>query len=99
MTSRSHGLRNPTVNSKELFHARWPDRRITDFQATYHDIVENECTIPVYDMCGNREKLSVSLQTAEFRADGGGTRLIHTKQGTYLTGGVNAVKSHQHDTA
>lgn len=86
------------VGGKERFHARWPDGRITDFQATYHDIIENERIVLVYDMFHNAEKLSVSLQTLEFRPEGKKTRLIHTEQGSYFTGGVEAVKGREHGT-
>jgi uncharacterized protein YndB with AHSA1/START domain len=86
------------VGGKERFHARWPSGMTSDFQATYHDIVENERIILVYDMFHNGDKLSVSLQTLEFRAEGGGTRLIHTEQGSYLVGGAEAVASREHGT-
>jgi uncharacterized protein YndB with AHSA1/START domain len=86
------------VGGKERFHARWPDGRVTDFQATYHDIVENQRIVLVYDMFHNDEKLSVSLQTLEFRAQGDQTRLIHTEQGSYFAGGVEAVRGREHGT-
>jgi uncharacterized protein YndB with AHSA1/START domain len=86
------------VGGKERFHARWPSGMTTDFQATYHDIVENARIILVYDMFHNTQKLSVSLLTLEFRAEGQATRLIHTEQGAYLTGGDEAVKSREHGT-
>lgn len=86
------------VGGRERFHARWPDGKVTDFQAIYHDIVENERIILVYDMFHNGDKLSVSLLTLELRAEGDGTRLIHTEQGSYLTGGVEAVKGREHGT-
>lgn len=86
------------VGGKERFHARWPSGMVTDFQATYHDIVENERIILVYDMFHNGDKLSVSLLTLELRAEGDRTRLIHTEQGCYLTGGDEAVKSREHGT-
>ena len=86
------------VGGKERFHARWPGGRVTDFQATYRDIVENERIILVYDMFHNGEKLSVSLQTLEFRAEGERTRLLHTEQGSYLTGGAEAVQGREHGT-
>jgi uncharacterized protein YndB with AHSA1/START domain len=86
------------VGGKERFHARWPSGMTTDFQATYHDIVENERIILVYDMFRNDTKLSVSLQTIEFKAEGSNTRLIHTEQGSYLTGGTEAVEGRQHGT-
>ncbi len=86
------------VCGQERFHARWPDGKVTDFQATYHDIVENERIVLVYDMFHNDEKLSVSLQTLEFRPEGEKTRLIHTEQGAYFTGGIEAVKGREHGT-
>ena len=87
------------VGGRERFHARWPDGRVTDFQAVYHDIVQNERIILVYEMFHNGEKLSVSLQTLEFVAAGRQTRLIHTEQGSYLTGGAEAVQGREHGAA
>lgn len=86
------------VGGRERFHARWPNGMVTDFQATYHDIAENARIILVYDMFRNGEKLSVSLLTLEFRAEGDRTRLIHTEQGSYLVGGAEAVRSREHGT-
>ena len=86
------------VGGKERFHARWPSGMVTDFQAIYHDIVENQRIILVYDMFHNGDKLSVSLLTLELRGEGDRTRLIHTEQGSYLTGGEEAVKSREHGT-
>lgn len=86
------------VGGKERFHARWPSGTVSDFQATYHDIVDDERIILVYDMFHNGEKLSVSLLTLELRAEGERTRLIHTEQGSYLVGGDEAVKSREHGT-
>jgi uncharacterized protein YndB with AHSA1/START domain len=71
---------------------------VTDFQATYHDIVEDERIVLVYDLFHNGDMLSVSLLTVELRAEGDKTRLIHTEQGSYLTGGDEAVKGREHGT-
>ncbi len=88
------------VGGRERFHARWPSGMVTDFQAVFHDIVEDERIILVYDMFHNGDKLSVSLQTLELRPEGEGrTRLIHTEQGSYLVGGAEAVASREHGTA
>lgn len=87
------------TGGKERFSGRWPSGMVTDFQATYHDIVANERIILVYDMFKDGEKLSVSLQTIEFRAEGRGTRLIHTEQGSYLIGGAEAVTSRERGTS
>lgn len=86
------------AGGRERFHARWPSGMITDFDATYHDIVENERIILVYDMFHNGAKLSVSLMSVELRPEGNGTRLTHTEQGCYLTGGDEAVKNREHGT-
>jgi uncharacterized protein YndB with AHSA1/START domain len=86
------------VGGTERFHARWPSGMVTDFQATYHDIVENERIILVYDLFHDQNKLSVSLLTLEFRAEGDNTRLLHTEQGSYLVGGVEAVQGREHGT-
>jgi uncharacterized protein YndB with AHSA1/START domain len=86
------------VGGRERFHARWPSGMVTDFQAVYHDIVDNERIILVYDMFQNGNKLSVSLLTIELRSEGERTRLIHTEQGAYLTGGRDAVAGREHGT-
>ena len=83
----------------ERFRARWPSGLISDFQATYHDIVENERIILVYDLFHDETKLSVSLMTLEFRAEGDQTRLLHTEQASYFSGGMDAVSGREHGTA
>ena len=55
------------IGGKERFCARWPSGLVTDFQATYHDIVENERIVLVYDLLHDDAKLSVSLQSIEIR--------------------------------
>lgn len=52
----------------------------------------------VYDLFHGDEKLSVSLQTIELRAEGDGTRLLHTEQGSYFSGGQDAVGGREHGT-
>lgn len=87
------------VGGKERFHARWPSGMESDFQAVYHDIVENERIVLVYDLFHDTEKLSVSLQTIELRPEGGKTRLLHTEQASYFSGGIEAVQGREHGTA
>lgn len=87
------------VGGMERFRARWPSGLISDFRATYHDIVENERIILVYDLFHDDDMLSVSLMTLEFRAEGDRTRLLHTEQGCYLSGAEEAVKGREHGTA
>jgi uncharacterized protein YndB with AHSA1/START domain len=83
----------------DRWHARWPGGRVTDFQAQYRDIVENERIVLVYDMWGEGEKLSVSLMTIELVPEGGKTRLIHTEQGSYFSGGQAAVEGRRAGTS
>lgn len=87
-----------SVGGRERFHARWPSGMVTDFQATYHDIVANKRIVLVYDMYHNGDRLSVSLLTLEFREEGDRTRLLHTEQGCYLVGGADAVAAREHGT-
>lgn len=87
------------VGGKERFHARWPSGMESDFQAVYHDIVQNERIVLVYDLFHDADKLSVSLQTIELRPEGSGTRLLHTEQGVYFSGGPEAVQGREHGTA
>lgn len=87
------------VGGRERFHARWPSGMESDYQAVFHDIVENERIVLVYDLFHNAEKLSVSLQTIELRPEGAGTRLLHTEQAAYFSGGIEAVQGREHGTA
>lgn len=86
------------IGGRERFRARWPSGFVSDFQAVYHDIVPDQRIILVYDLFHNSEKLSVSLQTIELIAEGDATRLIHTEQGAYFTGGPQAVAGRAHGT-
>ena len=87
------------VGGVERFRARWPSGLVSDFQAVFHDIVENERIVLVYDLFHNAEKLSVSLQTIELRPEGDRTRLLHTEQASYFSGGIEAVQGREHGTA
>jgi uncharacterized protein YndB with AHSA1/START domain len=53
---------------------------------TYHDIVSNERIIFAYTMTIGENRISASLATIEFKAEGGGTRLVFTEQGAFLDG-------------
>ena len=56
------------------------------YDAVYQDIVENSRIVYSYEMTMNGQRISVSVATLEFLADGDGTRLILTEQGAYLDG-------------
>jgi uncharacterized protein YndB with AHSA1/START domain len=74
------------AGGSERLHGRHPSGRISDFQARYFEVIENERIIYGYDMYSDGRKLSVSLATIEFKPDGQGTRVIMTEQGAFLDG-------------
>jgi uncharacterized protein YndB with AHSA1/START domain len=56
------------------------------FDATYQDIVPDERIIYTYEMHLDDAKISVSLATIEFKAEGSGTKMTLTEQGVFLDG-------------
>ena len=56
------------------------------YEATYHDIVEDERIVYAYDMYMDDTRISVSLGTIELSPDGDGTRLVYTEKGAFLDG-------------
>lgn len=65
------------------------------YEARYHVVRASELLVYVYDMYIDDEHLSTSLSTVEFRAAGGGTRMIYTEQSVYYDGedGSNSRKN------
>jgi uncharacterized protein YndB with AHSA1/START domain len=59
------------------------------FNALYQNIVPDERIIYSYEMFVDDVRLSISLTTVEFVAEGKATRLIFTEQGAYLDGHEN----------
>lgn len=59
--------------------------RITN-DTVYQDIVENERIIFAYTMVIGDNRISASLTTIEFAAEGKGTRLTYTEHGAFLDG-------------
>ena len=72
------------VGGQERVRGEWRDGRSSDFRSTYHDIVDGERIVFVYDMYVGDEMISVSIGTVELFAAGTGTRMRYTEQGTYL---------------
>lgn len=56
------------------------------YSALYHDIMPGERLIYSYEMLVDETRVSVSLATVEFRAEGQDMRLIFTEQGAFLDG-------------
>ena len=74
------------VGGRERAQGRWQNGRVTDFRAHYHDIVPERRIVYSYDMFVDEKKISVSLATIQFQAEGRGTRMIVTEQGAFLDG-------------
>ena len=77
---------NFRVGGRDRLKGSWPTGMISEFSAEYWDIVPNERIVYVYEMHLNGKKISVSLATVQFAADGKGTRMIVTEQGAFLDG-------------
>ena len=77
---------------------RWKNGTVSQFDATYFDIVPEERIVYAYEMRLDDRKISVSLATIEFKAaPGGGTRLLLSETGAFLDG-YDDVGSREHGT-
>jgi uncharacterized protein YndB with AHSA1/START domain len=74
------------VGGWERSRGALPDDREYAFEALYRDIVPNRRIVYTYDMHLDGTRISVSVATAEFEAEGDGTRLVFTEQGAFLDG-------------
>lgn len=74
------------VGGRERLKGQWRTGRVTEFDATYYDIIPGERIVYVYEMRLDGRKISVSLATFEFKREGAGARLIMTEQGAFLDG-------------
>jgi uncharacterized protein YndB with AHSA1/START domain len=78
------------IGGRERVRGEFAGGRVSDFDASYHDIVTNRRIVYSYTMHVDEKRISVSLATIEFESvGGGGTRLILTEQGAYLDGGFD----------
>jgi uncharacterized protein YndB with AHSA1/START domain len=78
------------IGGRERVKGQFAGGRVSEFDASYHDIVTNRRIVYSYTMQVDEKRISVSLATIEFEpAAGGGTRLILTEQGAYLDGGFD----------
>jgi len=74
------------IGGRERAKGRWVGGRVTDFQAVYHDIVQDQRIVYSYAMHVDEKRISVSLATIEFAPSGKGTKLVLTEQGAFLDG-------------
>lgn len=75
------------VGGSERLIGRWKSGMVTDFAATYLDIVPDTRLVYTYTMHIDDRKISVSLATIEISDAGDGrTKLRITEQGAFLDG-------------
>jgi uncharacterized protein YndB with AHSA1/START domain len=74
------------VGGRERLKGQWRTGLVTEFDATYFDIIPGERIVYAYEMHLNGRKISVSLATFEFKPSGTGAQLIMTEQGAFLDG-------------
>lgn len=74
------------VGGRERLKGQWKTGTVTEFDATYFDIIPGERIVYAYEMHLDERKISVSLATFEFKPLGTGTKLIMTEQGAFLDG-------------
>ena len=87
------------IGGRERVRGELAGGRVSDFDASYHDIVTNRRIVYSYIMHVDEKRISVSLATIEFEPAGGGaTRLILTEQGVFLDGGFDGSAGREQGT-
>ena len=87
------------IGGRERLKGEFASGRVSEFDASYHDIVTNRRIVYSYVMHVDDKRISVSLATIEFEpASGAGTRLILTEQGAFLDGGFDGPAGREEGT-
>ena len=63
-----------------------PGGTVHFYNAEYWDIAPNERIVSSYEMHMDKQRISVSLATMEFKPSGSGTTFVLTEQGVFLDG-------------
>ncbi|MEW9700429.1 SRPBCC family protein [Paenibacillus sp. SI8] len=74
------------VGGREYNRGGPPGGPVFTFDACYQEIVPDRRIVYSYTLDMEETRLSVSVTTVEFKAEGNGTRLIYTEQGVFLDG-------------
>ena len=74
------------VGGREHVTAKVPDGPTFTYDAEYRDIVPGSRIVTSYEMTMDGRRISVSVCTVEFFAEGDATRLVMTEQGAFLDG-------------
>ncbi len=72
------------VGGKERLRTTVPSGKVHSYDCEYRDIVPDQRIVYCYDMHIADVRISVSLATVEFHADGQGTRMVFTEQAVFL---------------
>lgn len=86
------------VGGREYFKVPVASGDVYSYDARYQDIVTGQRIVYSYDMHRGEDRISVSLSTVQFEAEGEGTRLTYTEQGAFLDGHDTAAQR-EHGTA
>jgi uncharacterized protein YndB with AHSA1/START domain len=71
---------------REFASGAMDEKTTFTFEVRYYDIVPDNRIVYTYEMAMNGARLSVSVATVEFRADGKGTKLVLREDGAFLDG-------------
>ena len=74
------------VGGREITRGGPPGGAVYSYEATYQDIVPDQRIVYAYAMDMDGRRISASVTTVEFKAEGDGVRLVLTEQGVYLDG-------------
>jgi uncharacterized protein YndB with AHSA1/START domain len=71
---------------REFASGAMDEKTTFTFEVRYYDIVPDNRIVYTYEMAMNSARLSVSVATVEFRANGKGTKLVLREDGAFLDG-------------
>ncbi|MGQ0531671.1 MAG: SRPBCC family protein [Caulobacteraceae bacterium] len=74
------------VGGKESVSGGPPGGPVHTYNAEYWEIVENEHIVSSYEMLMDKQRISVSLATMEFKPNGSRTTFVLSEQGIFLDG-------------
>ena len=74
------------IGGRELNKGGPDGGAVYTYDALYQEIVPDRRIAFNYTMDMDETRISISVATVEFKADGDGTRLIYTEQGAYFDG-------------
>jgi uncharacterized protein YndB with AHSA1/START domain len=74
------------VGGREYTRGGPPGGDVYTYEARYEDIVDGQRIVYTYYMLRNDVRISSSLTSVEFIADGDGTKLVLTEHGIYFDG-------------